>query len=277
MGTEIAEGAAAGELVDVSPCDRERLVEELVEANRRLSGTLRIVLDTLDHTDVDELFSQVIEELADTLGASGAILYLSEPDGLRLHGATESLDGARIPPFVPREVDFLGMGSGRSLGLHLVAIDKDELREGPVSSRLVENDATGERRRVPARYLPPFSSLVMVPVWFGRHVIAVILVGWQRPHALRKADGELLDAVAQYLSIQLMGAVTTLRNERAARNDRVVRICVIASFAASYAASHFIPLTMAWSSGTRIIALTVVISAIAALVHPVDTEWDDAS
>ncbi len=200
---------------------RDRLVEELVEANRRLSGTLRIVLDTLDHTDVDELFSQVIEELADTLGASGAILYLSEPDGLRLHGATESLDGARIPSFVPREVDVLGMGSGRSLGLHLVAIDKDELREGPVSSRLVENDATGERRRVPARYLPPFSSLIMVPVWFGRHVIAVILVGWQRPHALRKADGELLDAVAQYLSIQLMGAVTTLRNERAARNDRV--------------------------------------------------------
>lgn len=89
--------------------------------------------------------------------------------------------------------------------------------------------------------------------------------------------GQLLPSrVVTALSVSLFGMFLAVIMP-AARNDRVVRICVIASFAASYAASHFIPLTMAWSSGTRIIALTVVISAIAALVHPVDTEGDDAS
>ena len=58
----------------------------------------------------------------------------------------------------------------------------------------------------------------------------------------------------------------------AARDDRVVRVCVIASFAASYVASYLIPVTAAWSSGTRTIVLTVVISAIAALVRPVADE-----
>ena len=202
---------------------RDRLVEELVEANRRLSGTLRIVLDTLDHTDVEELFSHVLEELAETMGAFGATLYLSEPDGLRLHGVTSSLDGARVPPFIPHETDLdaVTLGNGRSFGLHLIPLGKDELREGHAELRTVEIDKSGERLRIPARYLPPFASLIMVPVWFGRHVIAVISVGWRQSHPLRRADGELLDAVAQYLSIQLMGAVTSLRNERSARNDRI--------------------------------------------------------
>ena len=203
--------------------ERDRLVEELVEANRRLSGTLRIVLDTLDHTDVEELFSHVLEELAETMAATGATLYLTEPDGLRLHGVTSSLEGARVPAFIPHEADLdaVTMGNGRSFGLHLAPIDKGDLREGSVTHREVLIDKTGERRRIPARYLPPFTSLIMVPVWFGRHVIAVISVGWRQSHPLRRADGELLDAVAQYLSIQLMGAVTTMRNERSARNDHI--------------------------------------------------------
>lgn len=60
----------------------------------------------------------------------------------------------------------------------------------------------------------------------------------------------------------------------AARDDRVVRICVIASFAASYVASYLLPMTAAWSSGTRTIVLTVLISAIAALVRPVADEGE---
>ena len=58
----------------------------------------------------------------------------------------------------------------------------------------------------------------------------------------------------------------------ASRTDRVVRVCVIASFAASWAASYLIPWTSAWSSGTRIIVLTVVISSVAALLCPIDDE-----
>ena len=84
--------------------------------------------------------------------------------------------------------------------------------------------------------------------------------------------GNLLPArVVTALSASLFGMFLAVIMP-AARDDRVVRVCVIASFAASYVASHLIPVTAAWSSGTRTIVLTVVISAIAALVRPVADE-----
>lgn len=84
--------------------------------------------------------------------------------------------------------------------------------------------------------------------------------------------GNLLPArVVTALSASLFGMFLAVIMP-AARDDRVVRVCVIASFAASYVASYLIPVTAAWSSGTRTIVLTVVISAIAALVKPVADE-----
>ena len=87
--------------------------------------------------------------------------------------------------------------------------------------------------------------------------------------------GELLPApVVSALSVSLYGMFLAVIMP-AARTDTVVRICVIVSFAASYAAAHLIPFTMAWSGGTRIIVLTVVIAAIAALVCPVSSSQED--
>lgn len=84
--------------------------------------------------------------------------------------------------------------------------------------------------------------------------------------------GNLLPArVVTALSASLFGMFLAVIMP-AARDDRVVRVCVIASFAASYVASYLIPVTAAWSSGTRTIVLTVVISAIVALVRPVADE-----
>ena len=84
--------------------------------------------------------------------------------------------------------------------------------------------------------------------------------------------GNLLPArVVTALSASLFGMFLAVIMP-AARDDRVVRVCVIASFAASYVANYLIPVTAAWSSGTRTIVLTVVISAIAALVRPVADE-----
>ena len=84
--------------------------------------------------------------------------------------------------------------------------------------------------------------------------------------------GEVLPArVVTALSVSLFGMFLAIIMP-AARQDRVVRACVLASFVASYVASHLIPLTMAWSSGTRTIVLTVVIATVAALLRPVDDE-----
>ena len=90
--------------------------------------------------------------------------------------------------------------------------------------------------------------------------------------------GNLLPArVVTALSASLFGMFLAVIMP-AARDDRVVRVCVIASFAASYVASYLIPLTSAWAGGTRTIVLTVIISAIAALARPVaDEEVDHAA
>lgn len=87
--------------------------------------------------------------------------------------------------------------------------------------------------------------------------------------------GELLPArVVTALSVSLFGMFLAVIMP-ASRDDRVVRACVLVSFAASYAAAHLIPFTRAWSSGTRIIALTVVIATAAALLFPV-SEGEEA-
>ena len=65
--------------------------------------------------------------------------------------------------------------------------------------------------------LPPFTSFIPVPVWFSGHVIAIIEVGWRRLHPLSKEDARLLDSVAHYLSVQLAGAFTAFRAQRADR------------------------------------------------------------
>ena len=88
--------------------------------------------------------------------------------------------------------------------------------------------------------------------------------------------GEVLPArVVTALSVSLFGMFLAIIMP-AAKQDRVVRTCVLTSFVASYVASHLIPLTMAWSSGTRTIVLTVVIATVAALLRPVDEEVQDA-
>ena len=63
--------------------------------------------------------------------------------------------------------------------------------------------------------LPPFTSFMVVPVWFGGHVISISEVGWRRLHPLPKEDAQLLDSVAHYLSVQLASAFTSLRSQRA--------------------------------------------------------------
>lgn len=86
--------------------------------------------------------------------------------------------------------------------------------------------------------------------------------------------GNLLPArVVTALSASLFGMFLAVIMP-AARTDRVVRVCVIASFAASYVTSYLIPLTATWSAGTRTIVLTVLLSTLAAILCPVDEEGE---
>lgn len=195
----------------------EREVAELRRANRRLSGALTVVLDTLDSEDVGSLFQRVLEEMTTTMGADGTLCYLAEPDGFHLRGFSEGLADARAARFMPygRALESLVTREGHAMRLSVLPPGRDDLRRGALSEREVADEESGERARIPAVYVPPFSSFFAVPVWFGEGVIAIIEVGWARARHLREDDARLLDSLAQYLSVQLVSAFAEQRRRRA--------------------------------------------------------------
>ena len=199
--------------------DDERMVLDLRRANRRLSGALQIVLDTLDSEDMGQLIERVLEELSETVEADGALIYLAEQDGYHLHGATESLRSAsldRIPRYFAfnSSLERLTFYSEHALRLHTIPLNSSTLKQGRVKKRNLVNEETREVITVDTSHLPPFTSFLVVPVWFGGHIVALIEVGWERKRALLVEDARLLDSIANYLSVQLVGALSAMRTQR---------------------------------------------------------------
>ena len=199
--------------------DDERMVLDLRRANRRLSGALQIVLDTLDSEDMGQLIERVLEELSETVEADGALIYLAEQDGYHLHGATESLRSAsldRIPRYFAfnSSLERLTFYSEHALRLHTMPLNSGALKQGRVKKRNLVNEETREVITVDASHLAPFTSFLVVPVWFGGHIVALIEVGWERKRALLVEDARLLDSIANYLSVQLVGALSAMRTQR---------------------------------------------------------------
>lgn len=199
--------------------DDERMVLDLRRANKRLSGALQIVLDTLDSEDMGQLIERVLEELSETVEADGALIYLAEQDGYHLHGATESLKSEslnRIPRYFAfnSSLERLTFYSEHALRLHTMPLNSGALKQGRVKKRNLVNEETREVITVDASHLPPFTSFLVVPVWFGGHIVALIEVGWERKRALLVEDARLLDSIANYLSVQLVGALSAMRTQR---------------------------------------------------------------
>lgn len=199
--------------------DDERMVLDLRRANKRLSGALQIVLDTLDSEDMGQLIERVLEELSETVEADGALIYLAEQDGYHLHGATESLRSAsldRIPRYFAfnSSLERLTFYSEHALRLHTMPLNSSALKQGRVKKRNLVNEETREVITVDSSHLPPFTSFLVVPVWFGGHIVALIEVGWERKRALLVEDARLLDSIANYLSVQLVGALSAMRTQR---------------------------------------------------------------
>lgn len=113
--------------------------------------------------------------------------------------------------------------------------------------------------------LDPFYSygaiLIAAPAWAGGTALGVIA-------------GNLLPVRAvSALSVALFGMFLAVIIPPA-RKNRVIALFVLISFAASFAATY-LPLISQLSSGTRTIILTVLISAIAAILFPVNEEEDN--
>ncbi len=103
---------------------------------------------------------------------------------------------------------------------------------------------------------------------------AVAIPGWALGTMFGVMAGNILPAIlVSALSVMLYGMFIAIIIPPA-KKDRTVLVCVIVSFAASFAAAH-LPLISNLSEGTRIIILTVVISALAAAICPVKGAEDE--
>lgn len=108
---------------------------------------------------------------------------------------------------------------------------------------------------------------------YGSYLVAVPM--WAAGTALGVIAGNILPLrVVSALSVALFGMFIAVIVPPS-RENRVVLLFVLLSFAASWAASR-LPGISALSSGGRVILLTVVLAAIAAAAFPVKEEEEDA-
>lgn len=109
----------------------------------------------------------------------------------------------------------------------------------------------------------------LVPA-YSYGAIAISMPAWATGTAMGVIAGNALPSnVVAALSVSLFGMFLAIIIPEA-RRSRVVLACVVAGFFSSYVFSRLVPLTAAWTPGTRTIVLTIVIAGIAALVAPVD-------
>lgn len=190
-----------------------KLVHELARANKRLSGTLKIVLGTLDSQDIDTLCARVLDLLGDTMEASGTLFYIREGDAFYLKGASASLAHTSPARCIPTSSQLCAkvLEAHATQRLRVLAPTQQDLRTQKPCPRDVLNEETHEIYTCEPQYVPVFTSYMSVAIWYEDTALALLQVGWKKAHTTIKEDSDLLDSVAQYLSVQLVGALSAMR------------------------------------------------------------------
>lgn len=197
----------------------QRLLSELQAANKRLSGTLSIIMSTVGSNDLASLVDAVLNRMTETLDASGATAYFAESGGFKLRGVSRGMQGVYVPDFIP-------YGAGvptyvlREQRACRLSITSGGLTGGSSSTGELYDIDAHLKRSLPFQYMPPFKTVIAVPVYFGTQVLGIIELGWSRPCTPRVYDVSVLEVVCDYLSIELVGVATSLRAERTSELTR---------------------------------------------------------
>lgn len=196
----------------------QRLLSELQAANKRLSGTLSVIMSTVGSNDMGALLSTVLNRMAETLDAAGTTIYFAESGGFKLRGASDGLADTYIPDFVPygAGVATYVLREQRACRLSIVPPGAQAAQGAGSFYDLDARVSHGLR----LQDMPPFKTLIAVPVYFGTQVLGIIELGWNRPCTPRVYDVRVLEVICDYLSIELVGLVTSVRADRAAELTR---------------------------------------------------------
>lgn len=204
-------------LEEQSAYDRQtqRLLSELQAANKRLSGTLSVIMSAVGSKDLPTLLDIVLNKLADALSADGASIYVAENGGFKLRGFSKGLANCYVPDFIPYGTGVPTYVLRRSCAcrFHIVPAASDAAEENPAAGAFYDMDARCTTR-LSTETMPPFKTMVAVPVFFGTQVLGVIELGWMRPSFPREYDMRVLEVVGDYLSIELVGLANSMRSRR---------------------------------------------------------------
>lgn len=195
-----------------------RVLTELQAANKRLSGTLSVIMSTIGAESLPALLDTVLNKLVDALEADGSEVYFSESGGFKLRGVSKSLERDYVPEFIPFGVGVptYVLRKGSSCRLSVVRPGEDAQSE---SGSIYDLDAR-KSRTLRSHYMPPYKTLIAVPLFFGTQVLGVMELGWKRPTTSRAYDVNVIEVVCDYLSIELISLVTSMRSNRAAELGR---------------------------------------------------------
>lgn len=189
----------------------QRMLSELQAANKRLSGTLDVIMSTVGTKDLSTLLDTVLNRLTDALDAYGATVYFAEAGGFKLRGASQRLFGSFVPEFIPygSGIPTYVLREQRACRLSVAASAGSDRLTGS----FLDLD-TRDSRSVRFEVAPPFASMIAVPVFFGTQVLGIVELGWKRPRAPHTYDVRVLEVVCDYLSIEMVGLVSSMRMRR---------------------------------------------------------------
>lgn len=190
----------------------QRLLSELQAANKRLSGTLSVIMSTVGSSDMPTLLDTVLNRMAETLDAAGTTIYFAESGGFKLRGASRAIASSYVPDFIPygAGVPTYVLREQRACRLSLVPVNP---ADPTVPGAFYDLDAR-VRHNLRLQDMPPFKTMIAVPVYFGTQVLGVVELGWTRPCNPRIYDVRVLEVICDYLSIELVGVVSSLRVAR---------------------------------------------------------------
>ncbi len=204
-------------LEEQSAYDRQtqRLLAELKSANKRLSGTLSVIMSAVGSKDLSSLLDAVLNKLVDALGADGSSIYVAENGGFKLRGFSKNLANSYVPDFVPygTGIPTYVLRASHACRFYIVPAAVDSASEASAEGMFYDMDAR-VNTHLSVEIMPPFKTMIAVPVFFGTQVLGVIELGWMRPSFPRDFDMRVLEVVSDYLSIELVGLVNSLRSRR---------------------------------------------------------------
>lgn len=208
----------------------QRLLSQLRSANKRLQGTLSIIMSTVGADNMPKLLGEVLNRLVNTLDADGSTIYFAESGGFKLRGTSRSLiEGhAYVPDFVPfgAGTSTYVLRAGHACRFSIVPPD------GRGCSCTFYDLDTRVSTSLRLADTPPFKTMLAAPVFFGTKVLGILELGWHRPTKPRPSDLRVLEVICDYLSIELVGLVSNLRAQRTAELTRALNRLRDAMFSA---------------------------------------------